>query len=138
MPNGVVAPVPDDHVSLNANEPAATPEFLTITMVPRWVLVNVHVTVSSAATEVAVIGEPSLHVADDRSQPAGMLVSATEQVPGAMKPLSPDWPSDNVRSVPTPLQLPSNVNCCGEPSGSACFVTTILPSLVLLNVHVTV
>ena len=55
-----------------------------------------------------------------------------------MKPLSPDWPSDKVRSVPAPLQLPSKVNCCDERSGRVCFVTTILPSLVLLKVHVTV
>ena len=90
MANGVVAPVPDDHVWLKVNVPAATPEFLTITMLPRWVLANVHVTVSSALTAIAVIGEPSLHVADVRFQPAGMAVSATEYVPGLMKPLSPD------------------------------------------------
>ena len=53
-------------------------------------------------------------------------------------PLSPDWPSAKVRSVPAPLQLPSNVNCWVEPSGKVCLVTMILPSLVLLNVHVTV
>ena len=78
MENGVVAPVPDVHVWLNVNVPAATPEFLTITMLPRWVLLNVQVTVSLALTLIAVIGEPLLQVAVVRSQPAGIAVSATE------------------------------------------------------------
>jgi hypothetical protein len=45
---------------------------------PRFVFVNVQVTVSPAARLIAPTGLPSEQVAPVRSQPAGMLTSATE------------------------------------------------------------
>src|SRR4051794_18500592 len=140
--NGVSAPVSANgwplNVKPNCVESPAGTTTLSIVIVPRCVLVNVQLTVSPGATTIAPTGEPLSHVALLRSQPAGMSVSLTAYVPGLISPLSPDWPSVNVRSLPAPFHVPSKVNGCADPSGSVCLLTTILPSCVLLNVHVTV
>jgi hypothetical protein len=60
--------------------------FLTMT-VAFWALLNVHVTVSPASSEIEPGLEPSLHDEDASVQPAG-TVSETEYVPGARKPES--------------------------------------------------
>ena len=51
------------------------------------VLVKTHVTVSPAASEIALAGEESLQTVEVRSQPVGTL-SETEYVPGLRSPES--------------------------------------------------
>ena len=51
-------------------------------MVPRLAWVNVQVTTSPGASAIEAGAEPSLHVADTRSQPAGSGLCAAAYVPG--------------------------------------------------------
>ena len=67
---------------------------LSTTILPRFAFVKVQVTVSPAARAIEPGSEPSSHVADWRSQPAG-TVSETEYVPAASGPESFDCPSDS-------------------------------------------
>src|SRR4051794_20202456 len=124
-------------VVVKSNEPEPPTPTLRIRTSPRWMLWNVHVTVSSAASEIASASEPSLHVADARSQPDG-VDSATEYKPTGRSAASWVSPSASENAPRSPVKL----NDVGLPAGSVVLAMMIVPvapaSRTLWNTQVTV
>src|SRR4051794_1654371 len=111
-----------------------------IVIVPRLVLVKVHLTVSPASRWKPAVRVPTLPVLFassqsmlDRSNGGGGSASVEVYVPGSR--LSPTiCPPSPIEPAASPVK----VNEPAEPSGRVCFSTMILPSLVFVNVQVTV
>src|SRR2546422_949589 len=106
----------------------------TITIVPRFVFVNVQVTVSPAWREMAPTVLPSSHVALVRSHAGDGFVSDTPYVPGTRLPNV--WlPEPDEVVIENEPKSPVNENCPFPPI--ACFTITIVPRFVFSNVQVT-
>src|SRR5689334_21809141 len=112
-------------------------------ILPRFVFVNVHFTVSPGSSLNVAVRVPTLLVLGVvlapssqemlvRSKPGVGSLSIEVYVPGA-RLFTTIWPPSEME----PAASPVNVKLPAAPSGLVCFSTMILPRLVFVKVHVT-